>query len=573
MTQVERPDVASEETVASLHQRLDRERALRKSYEEALAKQVARLGQVEEKLRKETRRSRALSAAVETAREGIALLNGREHFVYTNRAYEALFGFPHRALIGTSWRDLYDDATASTFDRVVRPLLHQHGVWQGEAVARTADGRTVQQEVLLTQIGTGGAICTTRDISDRKRRDAKVREMESRLRAAEHEAAVAVVGHAVAHDFNNVIAVISSYARLIEEDLLDDPENRRRAQRILQAAGQATQVVQALQSDPSGEAPALGICDLSHLVRTAVDIMEAMRPAGVTVHTDILPGLQVRTDDVLLSRCILNVVKNGYEALGDKGILKVRLARKPDRPFTQDGEALIVGDPDPAPGAILEITDTGAGIPPDRLGQIFDPFYTTKPRRGGAGLGLGLQSLKLLTDTTGAALRVESVPQEGTRVSILFKADDPIIPWNGALTEADPADHSTHNEDETTAEATPTSSVTIFLVDDDPMVGEPLAETLRRLGYWATWFQHPEDALSELRSEPDQADLLLTDYSMPRLTGDRLAKKVRAACPTLPIILYSGQAGYLPRDPLFAAILRKPLSPEDLKRAIDAALG
>ncbi len=573
MSHVERPDADPSRTVPALLKRLDQERAARKAGELELARQATRLRETEERLRKEARRSRALSAAVETATEGIALLNGREHFVYTNRAFEALFGFPHRALIGTSWRDLYDEATVRKVERDVRPILQEHGVWRGEAVARTAGGRTVQQEVLLTQIGNGGAICTARDISERKRRDAQVREMESRLRAAEHDAAVAVVGHAIAHDFNNVIAVISSYARLIEEDLPDDPENRRRAQRILQATAQATQVVQALQADPSGETPTLGPCDLSHLVQTAVEIMEAMRPQGVTVHTDILPGLRVRTDDVLLSRCIFNVVKNGYEALGPAGILKVRLARKPDRPFARDGEALFIGDPDVSPGAVLEITDTGAGIPQDKLGQIFDPFYTTKTRRGGAGLGLGLQSLKILADTTGATLRVESVPQRGTRVSILFRADDDGIAIPHDQETGMAGQDTDAGGDAATGNSPSAGSLTIFLVDDDPMVGEPLAETLRRLGYWATWFQHPEDALSELRSEPDQADLLLTDYSMPGLTGDRLAKMVRAVCPSLPIILYSGQAGYLPRDPLFSAILRKPLAPEDLKRAIDSALG
>jgi len=540
--------------VEKLGKRLAREKRARRQAEELLEEKSAELFDASERLKSESARARALASAVEAATDGLALTDAEGNFTYMNAAHAAMFDYALDELIGKSWTVLYSPGVVSFISEAVMPVVATHGSWRGELEGLSKSGEPISQEVVLTLNSDGGLICSTRDIGERLRRDREGRELETRLLKAEREAALFTVGNAVAHDFNNLIAAISGYALLLQSDLDEGSQSHERAGRILEAAEQASGVVRALEVERNNDIRTLGEIDLVKLMRTGLAISDAIRPRGISLDVN-LPDLAIVTcNEVLLSRALMNIAKNAFDAMGEVGTFSVKLGSSRSHRFSRRSYTHFIGDPDRVCSNVLELIDTGPGISPEKLQDIFTPFTTTKGALRGSGLGL--LSLKALADFRSTAVEVETWPGEGTCFRILF-TDNQFVAG-----DAPRRNHSRSAE-----------GARIILVDDNASVGQMLVETLERQGFFPVWESNPRKALQMIVSAPGEFDVLLTDLTMPQLAGDELARRVREVQPQLPIILYSGQAGYLPADPIYADILTKPISPDRLKQSIASALG
>ncbi len=537
-----------------LQRRLDRERRARVEAERLLEDKSASLYEALERLRSEAARVRALAEAIETASDGIALTDAHGHFVDMNAAHARLFGYRVDDLAGAHWSVLYDPPARRMLEQTALPAAMQDGAWRGEVVGRACDGTPVFQEVVLGRRSGGGLVCTTRDTSERRRREHDVRELESRLLKAEREAALFTIGNAVAHDFNNLIAAISGYALLLQAETEPGSSPHERAGRIAEAAEQAAAVVRSLEVERSQDVRSVETIDLSRILRTGLAIAEAIRPDEVEIDVEIVETAPVPSNEVLLSRALLNITKNAFEAMAGEGRISVRLGPQPGPPLSPGAHLHRIGAPVTNPLWVIEITDTGPGIAADKLQRIFAPFETTKKARQGSGLGL--LSLAALADSRTASVEVESKPGRGTRFRLLFPD----------RTQPRPVREQVVGPGEIHGVAR------ILLVDDNTRVGEMLAETVEALGYEAEWFADPLVAIAEIESGRADLDVLITDLTMPGLNGDGLARRAKAARPDLPVILYSGQSGYVPADALFSAVLTKPIRPHDLRQAIESGL-
>ena len=227
------------------------------------------------------------------------------------------------------------------------------------------------------------------------------------------------------------------------------------------------------------------------------------------------------------------------------GNIKIRVCQQLDTTFDQYALTESVGYFDDNYDCVIEVVDTGSGIDEKNLKEIFNPFFTTKKSR--SQRGLGMQSLKSLADQDLAYVMVGRSPQKGTCIRIFLHSPEELL-------------------DTTTSTMEKSDDNRVVIVDDDLFVGEMLLQTLIKLGYNAEWFSDPTLALTSMSERDTQ--LLITDFNMPEMTGEELSQAVRRINPSIPIILYSGQAETIRKNPIYSAILKKPVSPEQLNLAI-----
>lgn len=543
--------------IETLRKRLDRERRARVAAEKLLEQKSAELYDAAEDLKAKTVKVRMLASAVDAITDGLSLTDASGHFVHMNSAHAQMFGYTPAELLNKHWSVLYNDEVRDQVEVEALPEIDIIGFWRGELVGRSASGTPVYQEVILSSRPEGGLVCTSRDIEDRRNREIETRELEARLLKAEREAALFTIGNAVAHDFNNLIAAISGYALLLQMELDEGSQQHERARRISEAADQASGVVRALEVDRSNDVRTVEPIDLAALLRTGLAIADAIRPQGVRTEISLPESAIVSGNEVMISRALINITKNAFEAMGDRGKLSIRLGKQRSSAFDGETASHKLGETIHEPEWVLELTDNGPGIPAEKLARIFVPFETTK--RAIQGTGLGLLSLTALSESRAVSIEVESAPGQGTCFRLLFPRES--VP---AFSDRDLTGHLERLDSK--------DEGSILVVDDNHAIGEMLVDTLARLGFSATWFSDPQRALELVRSSGFDFDLLLTDLTMPGMAGDELARAAKAARPDLPVILYSGQAGYLAHDPIYSAVLTKPILPEKLATAVRRAL-
>lgn len=545
------------ERIAILERKLARQVRARAEAERLLELKAGELSAIFERLTYEIERTSVLTAAMESASDGIALADPNGLFIFMNKAHAVMFDYEGPELIGQPWSVLYGPEEIDRISTDVMPWLEAESSWRGEATGRTKFGRELLQEIVLTALPNGCLICATRDITVRRVRQKQARQMEAKLQVAERHAALYALGNAVAHDFNNLIAAISGFAMLIEQDVPSDSAVRVRAQRIQQAASQASAVIRSLEVERGDDVVTQGEVDLVGLIRTGLSIAEAIRPPGVSIHIELPEEAIVYSNELTLSRCLLNISKNAFDAMCGNGKLCIRLAQAPREFLAEPVARKVLGDAAQEFDWIIEISDTGSGISSDKLESIFDPFFSTKPSLKGSGLGL--LSLTNLVDAGGVSVEVSSSLGVGTQFRISFRNQKlPDIAKN-PITEKKIDKISSRR-------------ASILIVEDDAMMGEVLQEVVSSFGYHPCWVDNPKAALALLEQSGADIDMIITDQTMPDMKGSELAKRVKRLWPDLPIIIYSGQANYIDPDPIYLAVLRKPISPESLKSLIDKAL-
>jgi PAS domain S-box-containing protein len=545
--------------LARLERKLNRERRAREEAERLLEEKSSQLFDANQRLEAEARRARSLVTAIQSASDGIALTDADGLFVFMNKAHAAMFGYEVDELIGQSWSILYSAKELKRFDKQIMPDFGRYGFWSGETTGQAKTGDYVLQDIALTALPDGGLICATRDITKRRANLIRARELEQRLQKAEQEAALFTVGNAVAHDFNNLIGAISGYAVLIQRNLDEASEPFKYAERISQAADQAAGVIRSLELERTNDTNTLDEVDLASLVRTGVSIAQAIRPPGITMDVDIPTSARVQANEVTLSRCLLNISKNAFEAMGEEGELLIRVTDSPTDPFDEQTAYVSLGEPSANYEWIIEICDTGTGIRQEKLDKIFEPFFTTKSTLKGSGLGL--LSLTALVESGTAFIEVMSRLDYGTQFRLSFKAEG--VEKNATPnSEPDMMPASSHDG----------QNPHVLVVEDEAMMGEVIASTLKNLGYSCELRHDPRKALALLEDDAYRVDLVLTDLTMPHIRGDDFSDRVKTLRADLPVIIYSGQAGYIKPDPKYAAILRKPIAAHDLDDAIQSAL-
>ena len=397
-----------------------------------------------------------------------------------------------------------------------------------------------------------------REQADRRKVTEANRIGEEQLRLAQRMETVGRLAGGVAHDFNNILSVVSGYANLLQMKMARKGEAPRELMEIEKAVVKATALVRHLLTFSRKQMVQAQVLDLSALLVEMVPMLRMMVGEDIRVETrlDEAAG-RIRADRGQLEQIIMNLAVNAKDAMPRGGTVTFEVAAEElTREHFRHGER-------DKPGSYLRltVTDTGVGIPAEILPRICEPFFTTKAE--GRGTGLGLSTVYGNVQQMEANLRVESSPGNGSAFSIWF----PCVAAQGHDGDQDAAPHPSHRK---------AGGQTVLLVEDDLDLRKLTKDILVLEGYQVLEAAIPEDALGFARAVGMRIDLLLTDLVMPRMNGKQVAEAVVGLRPGIRVLYMSGYApeSLLPDIGLLPEyhFLEKPFTPAKLLGKLRAAL-
>jgi PAS domain S-box-containing protein len=495
-----------------------------------------------------------LATVVEQATEGILITESDGSISYANPAFSALSGFSHEEIVGRNIRTLKCDQHDDSFYRSIWNTVTAGDVWKGRIFNQAKDGKLREFESTLSPIrDSSGDIINFVSIN----RDAtQERSLEAQLRQAQKLEAVGTLAGGIAHDFNNILSAIIGYTELTKLDAAGQPGLQSQLQEVLKGAKRARDLVkQILTFSRQGQQERKPI-DARLILKEALRLLRATLPSTIEIRQNICAGCgPVEADPTQIHQVLMNLCTNSAHAMRDKGgVLEIELQP------VQIGRHEIVRYPGLRTGRFLKLTvkDTGHGIAPENLERIFDPYFTTKDK--GEGTGLGLAVVQGIVKTHNGAITAESRPGEGAAFHVLL----PVI------------------EVEPEAEREPAAGLSmgrehVLLVDDENDLVEIGRLLLERLGYSVATRTSSIEALELFKSDPGKFQLVITDMTMPNMTGDLLARRMLEIRPDIPIVLCTGYSERMSeawaREIGITAFVMKPIVIQELSKIIRKALG
>jgi len=427
-----------------------------------------------------------------------------------------------------------------------------------ETVHRCKDGTTFPVGITANLLEFGGnkySITFVRDISEQKESEKQWAQMEAHIREAQRMEALGTLAGGIAHDFNNVLGAISGYAELAQCECLGNVNLRRYIDQICSASVRAKKLIQQILAFSRQASTEKAPIDISRVVKEALTLIAASFPSTIEIVQNIPPNLgAVSADETQIHQIVMNLCANAHHEMKTTGgrleisLSSITLGRHDTTSY-----------PDMSPGKYLKISvaDTGSGIAPDQIKRIFDPYFTTKPI--GEGTGMGLSTVHGIVRDHGGSIIVCSDVGEGTTFHVY-------LPFAGAETDVAVGQ----------AEQLPTGRERILFVDDENVLIDLGKALLERLGYRVETRTSAIDALEAFRADPRKYDLIISDMTMPRMTGDELAQRIRVIRPDIPIILCSGFSERINAKAMAAigvsAVLMKPMAYADLANTVRGVL-
>jgi PAS domain S-box-containing protein len=401
-------------------------------------------------------------------------------------------------------------------------------------------------------------ICTAHDITKRKRAEKEKKKLEARLRQAEKMQAIGTLAGGIAHDFNNILGVIMGYTELT---LLDVPEGTKmysNLDQVLKASERARDLVKQIlafsrQSEQEREPVQLG-----SIVKEALKMLRRSLPTTIDIRQNIeKESGTVLADAIQIHQVLMNLCTNAAHAMGDTGgVLNVDLS---DVDLDIDAATNFPGLK-PGPYVRLTVSDTGHGIDGSILERIFDPFFTTKDK--GKGTGMGLAVVHGIVKSYSGAITVYSEPEQGATFHVYFPRSERVIGSSTGTGNGGPSPAGGKEE--------------ILFVDDEKQLVNMGKQMLERLGYHVTPCTSSVEAIEAFRAQPQKFDLVITDQTMPNMTGLELAKKLMEVRLDIPVILCTGFSEVILKEKNKAVnirkILMKPIVAHDLAVTIRKVL-
>jgi PAS domain S-box-containing protein len=433
-----------------------------------------------------------------------------------------------------------------------RLLLPDGSAKHLQVVARALVGESSQLEFV-------GAVM---DITQRKRAEeahrVQEREREKMQRQLQQAAKMEAIGRlagGIAHDFNNILSAILGYGELAQSKLVEGSAVRRHLDQVMHAGARGKGLVErilAFSRSGMGERVPLRV---QSVVEETLELLTPSLPVDVRLERQLdAADTAVVGDATQLHEVAMNLCTNAVHAMQHGGVLTVMLEN------AAVGERRLLSHGTLGAGRYvrLSVSDTGSGIPPAVFDRMFDPFFTTK--RVGAGTGLGLAVVHGIVADFGGAIDVTTQVGAGTTFTIWIPAadDEPRLP-------AEPVGEVPRGHGER-----------VMVVDDERALAALAEETLAELGYQPVAFDSSVAALQAFRADPERFDLVVTDETMPDLTGTELAREIRHVRPDMSIILMSGYSGTQLTERAQAAgiidVCRKPLVRRDIAQPVARAL-
>ncbi len=491
------------------------------------ADKLSRLKKSEINKKKRVDELQSRMAALDMAKDGIIIMNSAGGVEYLNDALCLACGFPidnKSNILGMSWGEIFtEEATLNLKDNVY-PTLMEKGYWTGEFYMNRRDGTNAVTDLSLTQLPDGGVVGTIQDITERQQAEEDKKSLEAQFFQAQKMEAIGRLAGGIAHDFNNILSAIIGYSDMIKNDLPDNSPSKKHIVEVLKAGNRAKDLVSHILSFSRKEAKERSAVQIHLIAKEVLKLMRASIPTTIKIKQKIDPHCgNILAAPTQIHQILMNLCTNGAQSMDEKGgVLEVGLA---SAPLTHED---LTHSPNLKAGNYVHlwVKDCGVGIDKKHIDRIFDPYFTTKDVGKGSGMGLAVV-LGIVTSYDGI-ISVKSKLGEGTTFNVYF-----------------PRINEKNHEQVTGNTSLPKGNERILVVDDEQTLVEMTKMRIERLGYQVTAKTSSLEALELFRSHPDAFDLVISDQTMPELTGEKLAKYLLQIRQDIPIIICTGYSSIL----------------------------
>lgn len=480
---------------------------------------------------------------------GMALVNAERRITLVNRKICEILGYSETELLGIRFSDItHPDDIDEDADLVGQALAGDFESYRREKRYLRSDGTIVDVNLTATivhdQLGAPNFLGMMEDVTDRK-------SAEAQLIQAQKLETVGTLAGGIAHDFNNILAPMMGYSELAMEHLGPGDINYRYIKRLDEGIGRAAELVKQILSFTRPSGGTKSQVHVGEVVEEALKLIRAAIPAAIEIKSTIEDqSISVAADPSHIHQIVMNLCTNAAHAIPETGgIVETIIA-----PFEVGGKFLATHPTLHAgPHLLLSVSDTGHGMDEETRRQIFEPFFTTKGAT--TGTGLGLSTVYAIVKGLDGHISVSSAPGRGTRFDVYLpatpraqeKAGSPVLVDRGV-------------------------GKRILLVDDDERVLSMSEELLSRYQHRPIAFNDPADALEAFRKAPDSFDIVVTDQSMPKITGEKLARQIKNIKSDIPIVMITGYSANTTAESRRAAgidgLVTKPFTGATLAAAI-----
>jgi PAS domain S-box-containing protein len=518
-----------------------------------IGRDISERKRAEEALRASEEQYRSIFNATSDA---LVLRDAEARVVDVNAAFLAISGYSRDEVVNeTRW--FFADTEMSPLAKKMHARVIAGESVHFEVRGRRKDGSPFEVEmhaVPMRYRGRPHALGMARDITARKRADAERVQLEAQLRQAQKMEAIGHLAGGIAHDFNNILTSIQGYAQLAAERpaAAADAKLSSHLDHLELACNRARELIQQMLVFSRGRRGAARAIALAPLVRQAIRLLRSSLPATLEIVPELAPDLPAAlADPVQAEQVLMNLCINAHDAMHGRGTVQVAVTQQAlDGLVCASCRGVVNGR-----FVELSVADEGPGIGPEVMDRMFEPFFSTKET--GRGTGMGLAIVHGIVHEHGGHILVES-SAAGSRFRVLFPA--------AAAEQAAEAPARRR-----AAAPAPRLKGRVLLVDDEQMVARFMRELLQGWGLKVTAVTSATEAKQVFKRAPRDFDVLLTDYTMPRMTGLDLAQALRAVHPGLPVIVYSGYTDVIPEADLGAPaieVVQKPIDQDALLAAL-----
>ena len=443
-----------------------------------------------------------------------------------------------------------DDVRAA-FEQIIRGRIESVEYYENPVVSQTGKEKIIAWHNTYISDDDGaiiGILASGEDITEKRR-------LEAQLQRAQKMESIGTLAGGIAHDFNNILAPIIGMSELLLEDLRPDSLEHENAGEILKAGMRGKDLVKQILAFSRKAEHRLMPVGVQHILKEVLKLSRSTIPSYIEISRDIQNDCgPVMADGSQIHQVVMNLITNAYHAVEQNGG-KISVQLKEIEITAGDS-----GFDAREPGAYarLSVSDTGSGIDPAAMDKIFEPYFTTKAQ--GKGTGLGLAVVYGIVKTHEGDVKVYSEPGKGTTFNVYLP-----------LMKKAPA----HGSSEA-PESLPTGNERILLIDDEAAIVRLEKQMLERLGYVVTSRTGSIEALETFKARPQDFDLVITDMTMPNMTGDRLAKELLSIRPDVPVIICTGFSERINREAAerigIDGFLMKPAVKSELAKMVRSVL-